>query len=134
MSFQLQIQDTFHGESFHGITSFIGEDSSGRFGILSGHSRFMTSLKMGLSRFQDQNGVWNYIAATRALLYFHDNHLQLTAQHFVINQDYQKICELLQQQISEQEQWLEQQTRSLRQMEEAVLKRLWQLNQRDNPQ
>lgn len=133
MSFQLQIQDAVQSQVFKGVTSFIGEDSSGRFGLLSGHARFMTSLKMGLSRFKDQNGVWNYIAAPCTLLYFRNNVLQLTARHFVIDQDYHRISRVLQQQISEQEALLAQQTRSLRRMEEAVLKRLWQLNRETNP-
>ncbi|MBF6057711.1 F0F1 ATP synthase subunit epsilon [Thiomicrorhabdus heinhorstiae] len=133
MSFELRIQDTLQSERFEGVTSFIGEDASGSFGILAGHVRFMTSLKMGLSRFKDQNGIWNYIAAANALLYFRDDRLELTTRHFVIDRDYHRISRILQEQISEQAQLLAQQTQSLRRMEEAVLKRLWQLNREDNP-
>ena len=51
-TFSLKIQDATHAENIEGITSFVGEDVSGSFGILAGHARFMTILVMGLARYR----------------------------------------------------------------------------------
>ncbi|MGM0541367.1 MAG: F0F1 ATP synthase subunit epsilon [Pseudomonadota bacterium] len=128
MTLTLLIQDTTHSETYRGITSFVGEDSSGSFGLLPGHTRMMTSLVMGLSRFKVGTQKWQYIAATRALLYFDQNRLVLSARHFIIDSDYVRISTLLEEQLLEEERLLSQQNQSLRRMEEGVLKGLWDMS------
>ncbi len=128
MTLTLLIQDATHAKTYTDITSFVGEDPSGSFGILPGHSRMMTSLVMGLSRFKVGEQNWQYIAATRALLYFDKNRLTLSTRHFVIDSDYTRISTLLQEQLLEEEMLLYQQNQSLRRMEEEVLKGLWEMS------
>lgn len=128
MTLTLLIQDATHSETYRGITSFVGEDSSGSFGLLPGHARMMTSLVMGLSRFKVGTQKWQYIAATRALLYFDQNRLVLSARHFIIDSDYVRISTLLEEQLLEEERLLSQQNQSLRRMEEGVLKGLWDMS------
>ena len=44
--FTLLLQDATRTTSIAGVTSFVGEDDSGSFGILAGHARMMTSLRL----------------------------------------------------------------------------------------
>ena len=126
-SFTLTLQDATHAEKHEGITSFVGEDTSGSFGILPNHGRMMTSLVMGLARFRigDQN--WQYIATPGAMLYFNNNTLTLSCRHFFIDTDYMRISTTLEEQLLEEEIQLQTQKKSLRHMEEEVLKRLWEV-------
>ncbi|MFW2374566.1 MAG: F0F1 ATP synthase subunit epsilon [Gammaproteobacteria bacterium] len=127
-SFDLVLQDATHAENFNNISSFVGEDSSGSFGVLANHDRFMTSLVMGLSRFRMGNNDWQYIATPGAIVYFHNNQLLLLTRHFLIDTDYMRISDALEQQLLDEEIRLSAQKKSLRRMEEEVLKRLWELS------
>ena len=126
--FSLQIQDTAHAQHFDGVTSFVGEDDTGSFGILANHARTMTYLVMGLSRFRVDENNWQYIATPGALLYFYNNKLTLSTRHFFIDEDYMRISTALQTQLLEEEAQLKMQKHSLRRMEEEVLKRMWELD------
>jgi len=127
ISFNFLIQDTSHTEHFEGVSSFVGEDDSGSFGILPNHARMMTSLVMGLSRFRIGEQNWQYIATPGALIYFYGNQLTLSTRHFFIDDDYMRISTSLQEQLLKEESQLHTQKQSLRRMEEEVLKRLWEM-------
>lgn len=129
-SFSLILEDVANIQSIEGVTSFVGEDSSGSFGILPDHGRFMTSLVMGLCRFRRGDEPWQYIATPGALLYFKHNQLQLISRHFLIDTDYMALSDALQQQLLQEESQLHEQKQSLRRMEEEVLKRLWEAGRR----
>lgn len=131
-TFELVLQDATHTKRYSNIYSFMGEDSSGSFGIQANHARFMTSLSMGLSRFNSANNHWQYIATPGALVYFHNNQLKLLTRHFLIDADYMRISQALQQQLLEEEARLSAQKQSLRRMEEEVLKRLWEVSRNDS--
>ena len=126
-SFTLTLQDATHAEKYEGITSFVGEDASGSFGILPNHDRMMTSLVMGLARFRIDDQDWHYIATPGALLYFNKDTLTLSCRHFFIDTDYMRISSALEEQLLEEEIQLQTQKQSLRHMEEEVLKRLWEV-------
>jgi len=130
-SFTLTLQDATHAEKYEGITSFVGEDASGSFGILPNHDRMMTSLVMGLARFRIGDQDWQYIATPGALLYFNNNTLTLSCRHFFIDTDYMRISTALEEQLLEEEIQLQTQKQSLRHMEEEVLKRLWEVGRRE---
>ena len=130
-SFTLTLQDATHAEKYEGITSFVGEDASGSFGILPNHDRVMTSLVMGLARFRIGDQDWQYIATPGALLYFNNNTLTLSCRHFFIDTDYMRISTALEEQLLEEEIQLQTQKQSLRHMEEEVLKRLWEVGRRE---
>jgi len=125
--FTLILQDATHRQQFEGVSSFVGEDSSGSFGLLPGHTRMMTLLVMGLSRFRVGDQPWRYLATPGALCYFHQNCLNISTRHFLIDDNYMKISKALQQQLLDEETQLRNQKSSLRQMEETVLKYLWEL-------
>jgi len=129
-TFNLLLQDATHAEEYPGITSFVGEDCSGSFGILPGHARLMTSLVMGLARFRIGEQKWQYIATPGALLYFNNDRLTLSTRHFLIDADYMRISTALEEQLLEEESQLHNQKQGLRRMEEEVLKRLWEMGRR----
>ena len=51
-TFTMLLQDETRAEKIEGVSSFVGEDISGSFGILAGHTRMMTILVMGLARYR----------------------------------------------------------------------------------
>lgn len=129
--FTLRLQDASRAMEITGVTSFVGEDASGSFGILAGHARLITSLIIGLARFRIGESAWHYLALPGAVLYFHDNVLTLSTRHFMLDADYMRISQALQQQLLAEEEKLHTMTTSLHRMEEAMLKRLWDMGRRD---
>jgi len=113
-----------------GVTSFVGEDASGFFGIQAHHARFMTTLVFGLARFRLATETWQYLALPGAVLYCNDNELTLSSQHFLLDSDLERISALLQQQFSSQEDNLRATRESLERMEHAMLKRLMSLKRK----
>ena len=126
-SFTLRLQDATHAEEIMGITSFVGEDASGSFGILAGHARFMTSQIIGLARFRIGEDNWKYLALPGAVLYFHDDELTLSTHRYLMDDDYMRISQALQQQLLAEEDKLHSMKESLHHMEEEVLRRLWEM-------
>ncbi|MBU0499050.1 MAG: F0F1 ATP synthase subunit epsilon [Gammaproteobacteria bacterium] len=124
-SFHLLLQDATHAEEIGGVTSFVGEDASGSFGIRASHARFMTLLVMGLARFRTgEEDPWQYLALPGALLYFRANRLTLTCQHYLRDDDYGRISTALAQQLLAEEEQLRGTRESLRRMERELFKRL----------
>lgn len=113
------------------MTSFVGEDASGSFGILAGHARMLTVLITGLARFRVGPDSWQYLAVPGALLYFRDNVLTLSTRRYLLDADYTRISQALQQQLLAEEEQLHSMTTSLHRMEEAMLKCLWDMGRRD---
>jgi F-type H+-transporting ATPase subunit epsilon len=130
-SFTLQLQDATRAEEITGITSFVGEDASGSFGILPNHARMLTVLVTGLARFRVGPDSWQYLAVPGALLYFQENVLTLGTRRYLLDADYKRISEALQQQLLAEEEQLQAMTISLHRMEEAMLKHLWDLGRRN---
>ena len=129
-TFSLQLYDATQQQRIQNVTSFVGEDSNGSFGLQAHHARFMTTLIFGLSRFRLQNEDWQYLALPGGVLYFNDNELSISTQHFLIDSDFERISDLLQQQLLAEEEALTTTRTSLQKMEQSMLARLWNL-QRD---
>lgn len=125
-SFTLKLQDATRQEDFPGVTSFVGEDASGSFGILAGHTRMMTTLSLGLARFRIGEAGWKYLAHTETVLYFSDNTLTLAMHRYLIGEDYTRISRALQEQLLAEEEELHSIKRSLHRMDEELFKRLWE--------
>jgi F-type H+-transporting ATPase subunit epsilon len=130
-SFTLRLQDASRTEKISGVTSFVGEDGSGSFGILAGHARTMTSLVIGLARFRIGDGAWRYLAVPRALLYFNGDTLTLSTRRYLQDDDYSRISDALQRQLLAEEEELHTLKQSLHRMEEEVLRRLWELGRKE---
>ncbi len=123
----LVLRDVTHGQQYEDVSSFVGEDKTGSFGLLPNHDRFMTALEMGLCRFKSTGHGWLYVATSGALLYFYRNQLTLTTRHFMVDSNYDRISAALADQLLAEEIRLRDQKQRLRQMEEQVFKRLWEL-------
>lgn len=129
-TFVLNLLDATHEQRIDGVTSFIGEDASGSFGIQPGHARFMTTLVFGLARFRQGEQAWQYLALPGAVIYFYHNELTLSTRHFLMDADFERISSLLDQQLGAEEENLRATRTSLRQMEQAMLKRMVELQRK----
>lgn len=126
-TFTLKLQDATHSEEITGVTSFVGEDASGSFGILAGHARMGSLLIIGLARFRLGEGAWRYLALPGGVLYFHEDVLTLSTRHYLQDDDYMRVSQALQDQLIAEEEKLHAMKSSLHRMEEEVLKRLWEM-------
>lgn len=126
-TFTLTLQDANHNVGFEQVTSFVGEDDSGSFGIQAHHSRLMASLVFGMARFRIADESWQYLAMPGALLYFADNELTINTRRYLIDKDYQRISTALREQLLAEEEELRSVKDSLHRMEEEVLRRMWEL-------
>jgi len=126
-TFTLRLQDGTRSQQIEDVVSFVGEDQSGSFGILAGHSRFIACLVIGLARFRVEGADWTYLALPGAVLYFRDNMLTLSTRHYLMDDDYTRVSDALQEQLLAEEEKLHAVKESIQHMEEAILKRLWEL-------
>lgn len=125
-TFTLTLYDATHSQEFTDVVSWVAEDASGAFGIQARHARFMTTLVFGLSRFQTTTALY-YLALPGGVAYFNQNQLRISTRHFLVDQDLERISDLLQQQLVREEQELHVTRQSLHRLEQAMLQRLWHL-------
>jgi F-type H+-transporting ATPase subunit epsilon len=128
--FVLKLYDAIHEQRITGVTSFVGEDASGSFGIQPHHARFMTTLVFGLARFRLGTEDWQYLALPGAVVYFNNNELTISTRHFLIDPDFERISTLLEQQLITEEENLHATRESLHRMEQAMLKRMLTLKRK----
>lgn len=128
--FVLKLFDATHEQRLTGVTSFVGEDASGSFGIQPNHARFMTTLVYGLARFRLGTEDWQYLALPGAVVYFNKNELMISTRHFLIDTDLERISTLLEQQLITEEENLQATRESLHRMEQAMLKRMLSLKRK----
>ncbi len=128
-TFGLELRSAGKAETIEGVTSFVGEDQSGCFGIQAHHERFMTALVFGLARLRLQDQRWEYLALSGALLYFADNRLWLATRRYLRDSDYTRISGTLNTTLLAEEKKLQASHESLHRLEEAMFKRLRQMRQ-----
>lgn len=133
-TFTLRLQDAMHSDEITGVTSFVGEDASGSFGILAGHARMMAALVIGLGRFRTGDpGGWTWLALPGGVLYFDDDVLTISTRRYLLDDDYRRISDALRQQLLTEEQQLHGMKDSLHRMEQEVFKRLWEMGREETP-
>ena len=125
--FTLKIIDSRKQLVVENVSSFVGEDGSGSFGILPDHTRMMTVLTFGLASFRRGEGDWEYVAGPGAVLYFDANVLNLVSRHYLIDTEYERIAKRLVEELVAEEEQVREVRQSLKSMEEALLKRMWEL-------
>lgn len=126
-TFVLHLEDATQYERIEGVSSFVGEDDSGSFGILAGHARMMASLVFGLARYRIEGGPWQYLALPGALIYFVHDELYLSTRRYLKDDDYERISDALHEQLAAEEETLQNFRNSLHNLEQEMLKRLWQI-------
>lgn len=127
-SYTLYLHDSRNSLRVTEVVSFVGEDDSGRFGILPGHARMMTVLLFGLARFRclgDES--WQYLAMPGGVLYFADNTLNLACRHYLLDKNYQRISRRLVEELFAEEELLVEVRQSVKRMEEALFKRMYEM-------
>ena len=68
--FTVHLQGATQYEKLENVISFVGDDASGSFGLMKGHSRFVTTLVFGLARLRYDDDRWDYLALPEAVAYF----------------------------------------------------------------
>lgn len=129
-AFVMNLFAASHEQRISGVTSFIGEDASGYFGIQPHHVRFMTTLVFGLARFKIADGDWQYLALPGAVAYFNHDELTISTRSFLIDTDIERISLQLEQELMTEEENLRATKQSLHQMEQAIFKRMLALNRK----
>lgn len=127
-SFQFILRDSTHSQNINNVTSFVGEDSSGSFGIQAGHERMMTSLVFGLARFQINDSQWQYLAVPGGILYFVDNKLILNTRRYLISENYEDITQALLDTLAKEEEELSAMKHNLRNIEAHILKQMLEMS------
>ena len=128
-SFNMTIRSTTQFKHIENVTSFVGEDQSGCFGILANHTRAITSLVFGLARFKVENSAWQYLAVPGAILYFADNQLTIVTRRYLISDDYKQLSQDLYQTLSKEEEQLIDMKKNIRRLDEELLKRIRDITQ-----
>ena len=123
-SFAVQLLAADRGERIDGVTSFVGEDKSGSFGLLPGHERFMTILDFGLARVRGADGAWEYLGFPGGLLYFIDDECRISTRRYLRDRDVTRIAQSLTREMLKEEQALAETRRKLHQLEAEMLKQL----------
>lgn len=126
-SFTIQLCDASREELIPEVTSFVGQDATGSFGILAGHARFMTVLLFGLARFRIGNDRWQYVALPGGLVYFADDRMRLTTRYYLRDDSYERISQQLEEQLEVEEARWASVKESLRRLEEALFQRMWEM-------
>ncbi len=126
-TFTLRLQDAKGSETIDGVQSFVGEDDSGSFGLLSGHERMMTVLSFGLARFRRAAGKWEFLAMPGGVLYFHDDVLWIACRHYLRDDDFERIIQRIETQLYREEQSLTATRKSLHNMEQSLLRELYRM-------
>ena len=129
--FKLRLQDATHSEEIADVTSFVGEDDTGSFGLQADHARFMTILSIGIARYRIGENIWKYLAVPGAVIYFHNNILTLCSYRYLLDDDCMRLSQALQQQLLAEEEKLQTLKESLHHMEDEVFKRLWEIGKKD---
>jgi F-type H+-transporting ATPase subunit epsilon len=112
------------------VSSFVGEDASGSFGILAGHAPLVACLSFGLARFRIGDGDWEYLALPGGVLHFRDGTLRILTRRYLRDSNYERISAGLRDQLAAEEVDLRTLRLSAQRLEEAMITRLWSLQRR----
>lgn len=126
-TFALELSSATRRESVEGVTSFVGADASGQFGILAAHARTITVLNYGLARYRIGSGDWRWLALPGAVLRFCDNRLSVVTRRYVHGDDYERISEALDDELRAEERRLGALKDHIERLEREMLRKLWQV-------
>lgn len=126
-TFTLNLQSASQNEKIENVTSFVSEDNTGRFGILPDHARMIAYLSFGISWFREKNATERYIALPGGVLYFINNQLYLSTSYYLVDQDYHRLTEKLENELKIHEENVRGITDSLKRLDEEIIKYLLRL-------
>lgn len=99
-SFTLELISPTSSDRLEEVVSFVGRDQSGSFGILADAARRIAVLTFGLALVRLSDGSTEYLGLPGGLLYFVDNHLQISCESYIRDSNSEKITEILRQENS----------------------------------
>lgn len=129
--FTLHLQSAREYKKISHVSSFVGKDLTGKFGLMANHERLVTTLTFGLLSYKINGEQWNYIALPGGVLHFINNELFISTRLFFIDEDYERINEKLEKDIRREENKSHYIRQSLQKMEQEMFKRLWQVGRLD---
>ena len=109
------------------VQSFVGEDASGELYVVSLAGSVLTPLVYGLARFRAADGAWQYLATVGGIAYYSAGELSVSTRRFLVNADFDAIRAALARELAAEEAKTRDLRDSLHRIEEAMLRRLWQL-------
>ena len=115
-------------ERIDAVTSFVGEDASGSFGLLARHDRFMTVLTFGLARLRPggrQSRIPG-ISGRRSCISW-TTQLRISTRRYLRDTDVRAHRRRLGRELLQEEQALAETRRKLHRLEAEMLRRLAQL-------
>jgi F-type H+-transporting ATPase subunit epsilon len=129
----LHLRHSAGHERFDGLTSFVGEDTTGSFGILPNHARMMTALVPGLARFQIGEQEWHYLALPGGILVTSGSELTICTRRYLHDTDFRRIGTLLEEIQRADQETLGGIRESLHRLEEEMLRRLREIERGSKP-
>lgn len=123
-SFRLRLISPVRIDQVDDVVSFTAKDASGSFGVLPYAFRRVTALSFGMATLRKVDGSSEYLALPGGVLYFSANELKIAATSFVRSSNIAEISEALEKKLRAEEEGIREIKRSLRRLDEEILKRL----------
>lgn len=128
-TFSLHLHGVTQYEHLPNVISFIGEDASGKFGIMAKHCRMLSSIKFGLSTLYYADNRVEYLALAGGIVYFLDNSLYIGTRQYYRSHNYEEIVTVLNKQLHAEAETIRDINETLRRFDEMVLRHLWEMEQ-----
>lgn len=131
MAFNVHLLSNTQKEVLTQVVSFVGRDTSGKFGILAYHTKMMACLAYGLAQLRYETNEMEYLAIPSGLLYFINNELYITTHHYIRSKNYTDIVMALEQRLLYEEKKVQSIKNSIHQLDKEMLKSLLELKSID---
>jgi F-type H+-transporting ATPase subunit epsilon len=129
----LHLRHSSGHDRFESLSSFVGEDASGSFGILPNHGRMMTALVAGLARFRVGEREWHYLALPGGILASTGCELTICTRRYLHDTDFRRMGALLAELQRADRETLGGIRESLQRLEQEMRRRLWEMERGDRP-
>jgi F-type H+-transporting ATPase subunit epsilon len=123
--FAIELSSQERYERVEDVTSFVGADRSGSFGILGGREPLATTLSWGLCSFRTGGAnAPQYVAVPGAVLYFAPGVLHICARLYLRDQDPERIIRRLTDEMRAEEESSQSMHALLRELDRELMRRL----------
>jgi F-type H+-transporting ATPase subunit epsilon len=127
-TFSIRLLSVTSSETIEGVESFVAEDSTGSFGILAEHGRFMSILSFGLAKFRVSDKGWEFLGLPNGIIYFRDNVLSISVHRYIRGKEVSDIAKKLSGELLAQERELDETRLKIRRLEAKIVHRLAKLS------
>lgn len=120
----LHLLSAARSERIEAVTSFVGRDASGSFGILPGHAPLLAVLDYGIARVRVGDGDWHYIACPGGVLRLAGDELELSTRRYLRDDDHARLSLQLSGVLAHEEAELRSVKENLQRLEQELYRRL----------